>query len=213
MASREKNILEIDIVEVPEDEKPASHYKHFKDLSRKQQTHRLEVIWKLVKAIAEQQKLTVEETLGFLLTWNGNSNTAQSYGKNLFQSDPESTKLPLATAVTVYLDCNLGRTTYNTQRKLLSANGFDIFPKWESINSYRKQITPKMSHLEFPFEGVCFDFLPAFEMTTKRLLEAVEMKADKLVVKTKYGFDDSGIHAIYHQKNNSQTNNMILSVF
>ena len=70
-----------------------------------------------------------------------------------------------------------------------------------------------MSHLEFPFEGVCFDFIPAFEMTTKRLLEAVEMKADKLVVKTKYGFDGSGSHAIYHQKNNSQTNNMILSVF
>ena len=36
MASREKNLLEIYIIEVPEDEKPASHYKHFKDLSRKQ---------------------------------------------------------------------------------------------------------------------------------------------------------------------------------
>ena len=32
-------------------------------------------------------------------------------------------------------------------------------------------------------------------------------------MKLKYGFDGSGSHAIYNQKNNEETNNMILTVF
>ena len=34
-----------------------------------------------------------------------------------------------------------------------------------------------------------------------------------LNLKMKYGFDGSGSHAIYRQKDNVQTNNMILTVF
>ena len=214
MGSTEKILLEVESVDdnVPDDNKPAVR-KHFKQLSRKQQLRRLAILWKIVKTTADQEQLTNEEVLGFLLSKNENSETAQSYGKKLFQDDTDVTKLPITTAVTIYLDCNLGRTTYNKQRKLLAENGFDIFPKWTDINAYQKKITPKINHLEAPFEGVGVDFKPALKVTTQRLLEAANIHDCNLVMKIKYGFDGSGSHAIYHQKNNSQTNNMILSVF
>ena len=71
-------------------------------------------------------------------------------------------------------DCNLGHSMYNKQRKLLAVNGFHLFPHWHSINDYQKKITPPIHHLEAPQEGVHFDFRPAFEMMTKRLIEAAE---------------------------------------
>ena len=67
-------------------------------------------------------------------------------------------ELPITTATTIYLNCNLGRNTYNKQRKLLAKNGFKIFPKWDKINQYLKMITPKINQLEAPFNGVGVDF-------------------------------------------------------
>ena len=96
---------------------------------------------------------------------------------------------------------------------MLAVNGFDIFPKWQDINEYQKSITPEIHHLQSPFTGVRFDFLLAFEVTTKRLVEAVKLNGTKLDVKIKYGIVGSGSHSIYHQKNNINTNNIILSIF
>ena len=200
------------------DEKPQEqdrvYRKNFKDLGQKQQIRRLNVIKNLLMSSARDEGLTCDEVLGFLLKCYGNSKIAKSYSDNLFQSSlSDKTKLSITTALAVYLDCNLGRSTYNKQRKLLSVNGFDIFPSWHSINEYQKNITPPIHHFKAPLEGVRFDFLQAFEMTTKRLVEITNFNSNKLEMKMKYGFDGSGSHAIYQQKNNSHTNNMILSVF
>ena len=53
-------------------------------------------------------------------------------------------------------------------------------------------------------------------MTTVWLFETgfkVQQVCFDLKIKLKYGFDGSGSHAIYNQKNNEETNSMILTVF
>ena len=76
MGNNERVVLEFSVLDkVLEDEKPeiSSIRKHFKELSRKQQLRRMETLWSLVTKTANEQGITVEETLGFLLTKKKNA--------------------------------------------------------------------------------------------------------------------------------------------
>ena len=125
-------------------------------------------------------------------------------------------EIPLITALTIYCDCNLGKETYTKQCRMLKSVGCLIFPSWQKVHNLQSSITPEILTLPAPYQGVYFPFLKALELTTVQLFEAeleVETLGANLKLKMKYGFDGSGSHAIYNQKDNADTNNMILTVF
>ena len=72
--------------------------------------------------------------------------------------------------------------------------------------------TPPISPLPPPFTGVYFRLSDAIKYTTVRILYAIKPPKE-LKMKMKFGFDDSGSHPIFKQRNNSDTNNIILTMF
>ena len=70
-------------------------------------------------------------------------------------------------------------------------------------------------NLNIPFVGVYFPLFKAVEITAKRIFQDIDESklSSNNNMKIKFGFDGSGSHAIYHQVNNVESNNMILSVF
>ena len=124
-------------------------------------------------------------------------------------------EIPIITALTIYCDCNLGKETYTKQRRILKNVGCPIFPSWQKVRDLQTAITPEIQALPPPYQGVYFPFLKALQITTARLLESglKDKSRSDLKMELKYGFDGSGSHAIYNQKDNVDSNNMILTVF
>lgn len=194
-----------------------SFRKRFDDLSRKQQLERTKDIWSRLKIKAEEEEIEITCLLGFLLT-RCTSEKESQIGKHIFEKkdvDRKDTIIPTITALTIYSDCNLGRETYTKQRRLLAAVGHPIFPAWRKLRTLQQEITPLIKYLSSPNHGVYFPFLQSLEMTMVRILNGTSLEIHQLnqhKLKLKYGFDGSGSHGIYRQKNNVQTNNMILTV-
>ena len=213
--NNEDIVMEVESVP-PCDEKPAVEIrKSFEELDRKQQLRRTEQIWENLNNVAENENLDVGRLLGFLLT-RCSSVDDRDVGKKVFAREKTTDSIiPIITALTIYCDCNLGRVTYSTQRRLLSAVGFPIFPSWDKLRKMQESITPPILSLPEPHQGVYFPFVSAVETTMVRIFgnDKFEVASQELKLKMKYGFDGSGSHAIYKQKNNAQTSNMILSVF
>ena len=193
-----------------------SHRKVFDELSRKQQLERTKDIWSRLKLKAEEEEIEIVRLLGFLLTRCSSERETQ-IGKNIFEKKDVNlnSTIPVITALTIYSDCQLGRETYTKQRRLLAAVGHPIFPAWRNLRNLQEEITPPIQYLSSPNHGVYFPFLKSLEMTMVRILDDSNLEINQLYqhqLKLKYGFDGSGSHGIYRQKNNAQTNNMILTV-
>lgn len=209
-------IEDVDLVAAPK----KKFRKSLDNLNRTQENRRTELIWSEVNAVAEEENVDPSVVLGLLLT-RCNDHKLKALGRKIIDGesvDPEVKEIPLITALTIYCDCNLGKDTYTKQRRLLKSIGCPIFPSWQKVRNLQASITPEIQNLPPPYQGIYFPFLKALEITTVRLFETgLEVQqigggAD-LKMKLKYGFDGSGSHAIYNQKNNADTNNMILTVF
>lgn len=186
--------------------------------SRNQEIKRTDTIWSNVVALAQEENVEPSYIIGLLLT-RCKAPSLKSVGRKIINGEnvnPSVQEIPLITALTIFCDCNLGKDTYTKQRRLLKSVGCPIFPSWSKIRGLQSTITPEIQNLPAPHKGVYFPFLKAVEMTTVRLFETgleVQQAGCDLKMKLKYGFDGSGSHAIYNQKNNEETNNMILTVF
>ena len=183
--------------------------------ARKQEIRRTEDIWNEVKKFSEKENIHASKVLGLLLTRCEDVNM-KKIGRKIMDGEDEAEKeIPVVTALTIYCDCNLGRETCTKQRRLLKEAGFPIFPSWGKVRALQSEITPEVKTLLAPYQGVYFPFLKAVQQTTVRIMEYgnFEVESPLLQMKIKYGFDGSGSHAIYNQKNNAETNNMVLSMF
>ena len=197
---------------------PKKFRKSIDNLNRTQETRRTDEIWTSVVSQAEKEGVDPAVILGLLLT-RYKDLPLKAVGRRIVNGEAvnaEVKEIPLITALTIYCDCNLGKETYTKQKRLLSSVGCPIFPPWSRVRELQQSITPEVQNLPAPYKGVYFPFLKAVEKTTVRLLETgleIQQAGSDLKMKLKYGFDGSGSHAIYNQKNNADTNNMILTVF
>ena len=121
----------------------------------------------------------------------------------------------METALVPFIDCSLGRSTYTSQKRVLAASGFNIFPAWRHLREKQESITPPINNLPPPHTGVYFNILEAIKTTTSRILETVSFDdgINTLHLYCKFGFDGSGGHAIFNQVKNAETNNLILTAF
>ena len=69
-----------------------------------------------------------------------------------------------------------------------------------------------MPNIRKKYPRIYFPFLKALKVTTMRHFKiGFELECQLFNMKLKYGFDGSGSHDIYNQKDDMETNNMILS--
>ena len=200
----------------------SSRKRPLEDLcSRKQLLRRTDEIWAKIQDVAAEEKVTSTQLMGLLLT-RCSDQEAKKFGDSLWSKSlplcRNNEKLPVDTALVVYTDCNLGRNTYTTQKRLLAASGHDIFPAWRHLRSKQKQVTPMVVPVPLSvsgvyFTGVYFRLVDALTNTVSRIIETIpEFEAEDLNLNCKFGFDGSGGHSIYNQVNNDETNNLILTV-
>ena len=191
--------------------------KKFRDLDRKQQLRRTQSIFDSLNEMAKDEDISVENLLGFLLSRCDYRNYFQLGNKIFHDEDIPVGEIPLLTALTIYCDCKLGRQTYTHQRRLLKSVHCPVFPSWSKLRKLQDDITPPVLELEAPQKGVYFPFYTAVQTTMIRVFGDKDIElgggASEMSLRIKYGFDGSGSHSIYNQKNNVNTNNMILTVF
>ena len=187
--------------------------------SRKQLKNRTDDLWKEVQKLARDEEIAESRVLGLLLTRCTDKKGIRDIGKELWASDKSITdpKLSVATALAVYTDCQLGKQTYTNLKRVLKSGGYNILPAWKHLRQDQHDMTPEISNLPQPHVGVYFKLLPALSLTADRILHNLTdvnlTGIETLNLKYKFGFDGSGGHAIFTQKKNEQTNNLILSMF
>ena len=78
-----------------------------------------------------------------------------------------------------------------------------------------KLTTPTSIPLPRPFAGVHYSLKDSIRSTIERLLPLTvsDSLSRDLTLNIKFGFDGSGSHAIYKQRDNEQTNNIIMTMF
>ena len=195
--------------------------------SRKQLLRRTDQIWEQIQTVAQEENTTASELLGLLLTRCADK-SIRNVGNSLWHTSqppsspthPHSNKINTNTALVIYTDCNLGRQSWTTQKRVLAADGHDILPAWKHLRNIQAQITPvampiPSSYLNSPFgHGVYFNMIEALKSTLTRIIQTIP-EPEKIInfnVTCKFGFDGSGGHSIFNQKNNDSSNNLILTV-
>ena len=192
--------MEIDVME---DEKPAKkkkidrkhNLKGLDELGRKQLKRRTDEVYKTICDLAKEENASVVRLLCFLLTRSPENADIREIGQDIWNKTghfQDKKVVPIESCLVEYNDCKLGWQTYTKQ----------------------KEISPVVKHLPAPFTGIFFPLSEAVEMTISRLLDGIcDNLTTELCFNIKFGFDGSGSHFIFHQKNSAQTNNIIMSMF
>ena len=141
-------------------------------------------------------------------------------GEKLIQSKCESVSvMPIVKATYLQQHLQLGRTGYQVLKKVLKNfdehNDIQIkLPNWDKVRTFQKNIMPPILH-DTSITGVHIDYVSALKITIERLLD-LHIKtpiSTDLTVLVKDGVDESGSHAIYQQKNNANSHNIIMYMF
>ena len=218
-ASKNSIILENESIDLTDEEPPKKKRVYnliqLDELQRKQLKRRTDDLFKNVKEFAENENVSVERLLGFLLTRSSKSPRIRAVGESLWNNEVSDDKISTNTCLTLYNDCKLGRVTYNRMRKLLDNDGFGILPPWNTIREKQKDITPDTHSLTEPFVGIHYLLCDAMKLSVQRLLPLLDQEklTENLVLNIKFGFDGSGGHSIFNQLDNEQTKNIIMSMF
>ena len=164
-----------------------------------------------------EEEVTVDRLLGLLLS-RSQTKRIRGIGKQVWNEkyNDDNNKVPVEVAATVYTDGQFGRNTYTQMRKILGASGHNIFPAWRNIREFQRTLTPKTHTIPEPNRGIYFELKESCNITANRILQQVDWNVKKdspLQMQIKFGFDGSGGHALYNQKNNVNTNNLILAMF
>ncbi|KAF9409725.1 hypothetical protein HW555_011015 [Spodoptera exigua] len=109
-------------------------------------------------------------------------------------------------ALGTMLSLKLTKWQYNTMRKSVQEEGFDIFPSYYSIQKAKSECYP-------PKENRYIKIQSLLDKTVERLMKIVEIGDDKnkLELISKYGFDGASNQSNYKQK--SETNEDDSSIF
>ena len=112
------------------------------------------------------------------------------------------------------VDSNLGHETYTKLGKILKKEGLSILPPWIHVRTRQCKIFHEPIALPAPHVGVNLPFDKSMQLTACRILENIPPSQIpySAVMKIKFGFDDSGSHAIYRQVYNEYTSNINMSM-
>ena len=183
--------------------------------SRDHLARRVKPVFDQLKKFADEEDIPVPRLLGLLLTFSRKKDISD-IGESLWNETFAGVKsqIPIETSLAIYSDCNLGRQTYTNMQKILQADGFSIFPAWNHIRKEQLSITPNIHFLEGDYSGVYFKMKDAIKHTVRRILQLtnVNLPGHEINLQVKFGFDGSGNHSIYNQRNTSATNNIIMSM-
>ena len=109
---------------------------------------------------------------------------------------------------------NLVEKPIQNKRRLLQQDCSSIFPSWANLQAKQTEITPNVNILSNPFADVYFLLHEAIKVTVIHVPEDVVLSHDyNINLKIRFVFDGSGSHAIFKQKSNVMTNNIILTMF
>ena len=199
-------------------EAPIKKRKSLDNLSRKQILRRTDEQFKSLEKFASDEGIELARVLGLFLT-RCKTKSMQDIGNQIWLDGIKETpnQLPVQTSLTIYHDCNLGRQTYTQQRRIMSKTGVKVFPPWSHLRKMQSTITPVPVNLPAPYIGVHYPLSEAVKMTVSRIFKTIpnEKLADLgPIVKhdIKFGFDGSGSHSLYNQKNNVDTSNIIITM-
>ena len=121
---------------------------------------------------ASNSDIEPSQLLGLLLT-RCKEKSVREIGQSLWKKMKEDKKLPVETALVIYNDSNLGRSTYTNQKRVLAAAGFDIFPASRQLRMKQFFVTPDTHPLPAPHNGVHFNYIDALKKTTSRIFETI----------------------------------------
>ena len=183
------------------------------NLERKQMKERTNSIYEQIVKKAADEGIEVDILLTLLLT-RSSSKRVRQLGKQVLKGGDESNNtMEVQTATAVYADLKLGRQTYTQTKRIFKAAGFPFLPSWAKIRKFQAEV----EIMAKPECGVYFSFKEACTTTLLRLKEqfqdAITNTEEPHIMDIKYGFDGSGSHSMFHQVNNTETNNMILTMF
>ena len=222
LASKQTREFECSIP-VAEPEVPRKkHKKSLDQLGERQLNARTEELWNKVEEYAAENNETPLRIIALLLKKCKDNKTAREFGDSLWQqpasassSTHEQSVIPDDVAIAIMVDCELGRETYSKLRKTLKQQGHNIFPPWIKLRTTQAEISPNPQLLPDPHEGVCMKYAQSVQITAQRILETLPPSTVPLsaVMNIKFGFDGSGSHAIYRQRENTKTNNIIMTMF
>ena len=203
-------------ITIPEAEVPKKKPKKSLDqLGQRQLKTRTEEIWLQVQQFAEENGETPLRILALLLR-KCQDQGARQFGESVWhQSAPSKSKISDEAALSIMVDCQLGRDTYSKLGKTLKKQGYDILPPWIQLRGTQTSISPKPYSLPHPHEGVQMNYAESMKITAERIMKTIppSILPSSVVMNIKFGFDGSGSHAIYRQLENTKTNNIIMSMF
>ena len=100
--------------------------------------------------------------------------------------------------------------------KQFKASNCDVIPPWYRLRTLQQEMTPELFPLVQLHVGVYFPLYSAIKITAKQIFNCVTnvpSSDSEYILTIKFGFDGSGVHSIFHQAGNVETNNMILAMF
>lgn len=116
-------------------------------------------------------------------------------------------------ALGTMLSLKLTKWQYNTMKKSVQEEGFDIFPSYYSIQKAKSECYPPKEDIEITDMSAQIKIQSLLDKTVERLIKIVEIGDDKNKLKliSKYGFDGASNQSNYKQK--SETNEDDSSIF
>ena len=193
------------------------YYKSLTEVGHRQKYRRTAPIIEYLKNAALKNKVTLNELLSTILTQINYKDDKNLYdvGKKILDGESESRTLSFDKTTCLQQSLKLGRSSYHILKYSLP-QGKVLLPAWKDLRLNQKKITPTVFHQIDPLIGVSYDYFEALKLTIQRALHLVQNlppSGSSLIVRLKDGVDGSGSHPIYHQRNNVNSNNMILYMF
>ena len=126
-------------------------------------------------------------------------------------------KITFEAASYMKLQNNMGRSSYQNTRLLLKSQGHDVIPSWNSLRSYERDITPIIEESD---KYVKINYEHGIQISCMQLLKLYELHNGPihssdfaLLCTIKESVDGSGLHPIYNQRENIDTQNIIMAMF
>ena len=179
------------------------------ELSQRHARRRTDAILTQLNEVAEKQMITVTQLLGYLLyrvNYTHDKAVAE-VGKKLFDQESVDREVTLDEALYMLSTYRLGRSAYTSLRHDLMQK-VDL-PAHYKLMQHKNMIMPSVSS-PIGVSGVSVNLCESVQIHFQRLIEILGLQPGTYRMSAKEGLDGSGRHAIYDQKGNVETHNMIL---
>eukprot|EP00088_Acartia_fossae_P039914 TRINITY_DN4153_c0_g1_i1.p1 TRINITY_DN4153_c0_g1~~TRINITY_DN4153_c0_g1_i1.p1 ORF type:complete len:755 (-),score=121.41 TRINITY_DN4153_c0_g1_i1:80-2179(-) len=205
-------------------------YKDWEDISNKRKNQLTAEVYDSIISLARAKKTSFHEIVTHLIQVHKRKVFGHGAEKPTNEDTLPGGQLSPVTSQAIVCESYIGRTTFQSIKKIMIAEDQDVFCSWKKMYEFRKEISPEMKMIyedpvgggdeeedELPvFCGVYYSFQEAVVKTTEQLMKVLKIDIDvarTLQLSCKYGFDGSGGHKIYQQQGNMNTENLILCMF